>query len=240
MPLSANNFFIKEGYVSNLAAQTLDTEPSDQYWTSERIEYSFRYQHHVYLLAARLAARNQYRIGMDLGCGPGTKAARILSKALPEIILVDQPSSAILADRSLPDARFIGTDLETCEVDLDEQMDLIICADVVEHLFDPLPCISFARDNLKPAGMAVFSTPERDIFRGPNCMSSPHPAHVREWNFAEFRALLEHSGFQIVKHLTLPMERLSPLEEFARLSFHRILRLPRWHSGQVAVCIRRP
>jgi 2-polyprenyl-3-methyl-5-hydroxy-6-metoxy-1,4-benzoquinol methylase len=233
-----NNLFIKDGYVANVSARTLDIEPSDRYWTDERIEYSARYQHHVYLLAARIAAQNQYRVGLDLGCGSGTKAARILSKVLPEIILVDQPSSEKLAKKALPDANFVSADLETCEFVMEAQMDLIICADVVEHLADPLPCINFARDHLKTTGTAIFSTPERDILRGPDCMTSPHPAHVREWNATEFRALLEHVGFRVLRHMTIPMGRLPPLEELARLSLHRILRLQRWHSGQVVVCIK--
>lgn len=240
MSVRSDNFFIKQGYVFNQAAKTLDTGPADQYWTSERIEYAARYQHHVYLLAARIATRRHYRVGMDLGCGPGTKAARILQESLAEIILVDQPSSAALAESSLPGARFIGTNLERCEVVLEEPVDLIVCADVVEHLFDPMPCIRFARDSLKASGLAVFSTPERDILRGADCMMSPHSAHVREWNTGEFRALLEHSGFRIVGHLTLPGQRLSPLEEVARLSLGRMLGLARWHSCQVAVCARTP
>jgi len=239
MPSRTKDFFIKDGYVPNLSAKTLDIEPSDRYWTDERIEYSARYQHHVYVSAARIAAQKQYQVGLDLGCGPGTKAARILSKVLPEMILVDQPSSAELAKKTLPGAKFVSADLETCAFVLDAQIDLIICADVVEHLVDPLPCINFARDHLAATGTAIFSTPERDILRGPDCMTSPHPAHVREWNAAEFRALLEHSGFRILRHMTVPMERLSRLEEVARLSLDRILRLQRWHSSQVAICIKR-
>jgi SAM-dependent methyltransferase len=238
MPSRAENFFIKDGYVPNPSARTLDIESSDRYWTDERIEYSARYQHHVYLLAAGIAARNQYQVGLDLGCGTGTKAARILGKVLPEMNLVDQPTSEELARRALPGARFVSADLETCEFELDTQLDLIVCADVVEHLVDPLPCLRFVRDHLKATGTAIFSTPERDILRGPDCMTSPHEAHVREWNAAEFRALLEHAGFRIRQQLTLPMERLPLLEEVARRSLHRILGLRRWHSSQVAVCVR--
>jgi predicted TPR repeat methyltransferase len=236
MTSDPTHFFVKPGYAANAQAQTLDIQPWDKYWTPERIEDSARYQHHIYLLAARIARRHRFETGMDLGCGPGTKAARILANSIPDLVLIDQPSSAGLVKKCLPAATFIAMDLETCAVELNRTVDLIVCADVLEHLYDPNACIRFARDHLVSRGIAVFSTPERDVLRGPNCMNSPHPAHVREWNKEEFRALLEHGGFHIISQSTLPMTRLGVIEELARTSLGRVLRLRRWHSSQVAIC----
>ena len=43
----------------------------------------------------------------------------------------------------------------------------------------------------------IFSTPERDLKRGKDCMGSNKPEHVREWNQKEFTKLMESFGFEI-------------------------------------------
>jgi SAM-dependent methyltransferase len=236
----STHFFVKEGYHCNTQAQTFIIDQEDEYWTPNRIRISLRYQHYVYSLAARLARRRRFETGMDLGCGTGIKARDILSKHLRHLVLVDQPSSEIAVREMIADVVFISTDLEKCDLVVDKKMDLIVCADVLEHLHDPLPCLRFARNCLKPSGIAVFSTPERDILRGPSCMSSPHPSHVREWNTAEFRQLLEFSGFIVLKQLHLPPEKLSKFADLIRICFQRaVKKQPLWSGCQVAVCCKR-
>lgn len=230
------NFFCKEGYVVNDEARTLDFSESDIYWTQDRIVASSRYQYHVYKLAVKIAKQFGYASAMDLGCGPGTKAKNFLSKALKNITLVDQPSSEGLARAILPQAVFVGTNLENCDVILDRKFDLIVCADVLEHLYNPLPCLTFAYNHLAPLGTAIFSTPERDVLRGHDCTSSPHPSHVREWNSAEFNDLLEYSGFEVIQQTCLPAEKLSRIVEPFRTLLNPLLHPTDWNSCQVAVC----
>lgn len=240
------NFFIKDGYSCNLEAKTFDIDLSDQYWTEERVEKAdiSYYQYDVYLLASKIALEKRLKVGMDLGCGPATKAKQILSIVLDKIVLVDQPSCEKIAKKLLPDAKFIGINLENCDqlLDLDqknEMMDLIICADVLEHLFNPYVCLKLIHKYLKPSGIVIFSTPNRDVLRGQKCMRSPHPSHVREWNKPELRDLLEYSRFNILEHLDFPPKRLSRIEQFVRFFLHYIVPLPRWNSCQVAVCSKK-
>lgn len=234
------NFFCKEGYIVNDEARTLDFSESDVYWTQERIDASSRYQYHVYKLAAKIAKQFEYSSGMDLGCGPGTKAKSFLSKALKDVTLVDQPSSAVLARAILPQAVFVGTNLENCVAILDRKFDLIVCADVLEHLYNPLPCLTFAYNHLAPLGTVIFSTPERDVLRGKNCTYSPHPSHVREWNCTEFKDLLEYSGFEIIQQMCLPAGKLSRIVAPFRTILNPLLHPTSWNSCQVAVCKKNP
>ena len=234
--MKPEKYFLKEGYLCNDGAQTLDVAPTDRYWTSERIELSSRYQHHVYLLAAQLAKNKNYSTAMDLGCGPGTKAKTILSPAFKKLILIDQQSSRKIVEQVIPQATFISADLEKCDITLDQKIDLIICADVVEHLYNPLPCLKFALNSIKPDGLVIFSTPERDYLRGKDCMNSPHSSHVREWNTEEFKQLLEYSGFKILRQLHLPPQKLSRIEDLMRILLQRYLKRSSWRSCQVAIC----
>lgn len=214
----------------------MDDNGSEDYWTNERIELSALYQYYVYLLAYKLAKKNNYLSVLDIGCGPGTKADRILSRHFSDIILIDQPNCYSLVKKTLPNAEFIGTDLEHCSIKLKNKVDMIVCADVLEHLHNPFNCLKFAYENLKPSGLALFSTPERDFLRGSDCMTSPHPTHVREWNADEFQKFLDYSGFRVIKQIMLPVKKLQLIEEMFRIAFCSFINLPKWSSCQVAVC----
>jgi predicted TPR repeat methyltransferase len=229
---NASNFFIKAGYKINENAKTFETEFVGEYWTKERIETASDFQYDVYLLAQRLIIKHDFKSGIDLGCGPATKAKKLLSPILNEIIFIDQPNCESIVNLTITGSKFHGVDLENISLDLGKKFDLIVCADVLEHLNNPIPTIHFL--NLK--GIAIFSTPERDILRGPNCNVSPHQAHVREWNSKEFKTLLEYSGLHVARQLLLPARKLSKKEIIQRWLSKGFNKKPEWYSCQVALC----
>src|SRR6185369_17877571 len=74
---------------------------------------------------------------------------------------------------------------------------LLICADVIEHLVNPMPLIHILQESLKVASYAVISTPDREVF-GQAPMGPPwNPSHVREWTKDEFTSWLKQEGFII-------------------------------------------
>jgi SAM-dependent methyltransferase len=239
---SPDNFFIKPGYRFNENSSTYNyDENNDNYWTDERIQNADKFQYHVYLLAAKIAKDSGFKNFMDIGSGPATKAKKILAPIVKDAVLLDQPSCEPLVRKIYPESRFVATNLETSNIKLSFSADLLVCADVLEHLFNPLPCLELCYNHLSSSGVAVFSTPERDILRGPDCNTSPHPAHVREWNRSEFKQLLEYSGFDVVEQILLPAARMHFFEELVwKLNkksgiFWRV----HWKSCQVAICKKR-
>lgn len=84
--------------------------------------------------------------------------------------------------------------------DLPFKPDLIIAADVIEHLPDPDVLLDFIKRH-NPR-FAVISTPARDMIpyerdgRGP----PRNPCHVREWTRDEFWEYLTIRGFTIRNH----------------------------------------
>jgi SAM-dependent methyltransferase len=138
----------------------------------------------------------------------------------------------------LPAARFVEADLDELELDLGRSFDLIVCADVLEHLKHPDACLRFIRSHLAEGGRALLSTPERDHLRGRDCMRSPHPGHVREWNAAEFRRFVGGCGLVVERQLMLPQGRTHPLELAASRLLGRYLLSRRWASCQAVVCRR--
>jgi 2-polyprenyl-3-methyl-5-hydroxy-6-metoxy-1,4-benzoquinol methylase len=225
---------IREDYRPNLVQATYDAEGADAYWTDARIERAALFQHDVYRLAARLAARDELTV-LDVGCGPPVKLARMLP-ARTVVHLVDQPSTAPLAARLLPRARFTPADLETVALDLGRRFDLVVCADVVEHLVDPDPCLRFIRAHLAADGRLLISTPERALLHGADCRACVHPQHVREWTAPEFAAFLHARGFVVERHGVLPQQRVAPWRRWLAAAAWRAGRAPAWSSCQYALC----
>ncbi len=231
-----DRYFIKRGYRATDAPKSLDSAGSAAYWNESRIAASASFQYYVYALSRDLIRKHGYKSVLDVGCGPPTKLMKLIEPVCSDIVLIDQPSSTDLVRERAPSADFIPTNLEEIDLDLGRRFDLVVCADVVEHLLDPDPCVEFVRRHLAESGRAIFSTPERDNLRGPECMSSPHPEHVREWTRAEFADYLRSRGFQIERHPCFPMQRTHPLGFAASRALSRFFRRKAWASCQVAVC----
>lgn len=232
----ADRYFIKAGYRENLVQGTYDTDAEPRYWTEMRIRNSHFFQYYVYELARDLLLENKFKSVMDVGSGPGTKLKELIAPVCLDIVLVDQPSARGIVEERFCDARFIAVDLSKIDITLNREFDLIICADVIEHLLDPDPCINFIKNHLSEKGLAVLSTPERDNLRGLECNHSPHPAHVREWSGKEFCSYLEHHGWTVHQFYLYPQMRLNAFEQLAwKLLGSNFLRR-RWASCQAAVC----
>jgi hypothetical protein len=67
--------------------------------------------------------------------------------------------------------------------------DLVICADVIEHLDNPDDLLDFIDDI--DFRLLIISTPERDGQAGKNDFGPPeNTSHYREWNAVEFKNYL--------------------------------------------------
>jgi hypothetical protein len=128
MPVRSRNAIFKHGYVSNPTAKTLISWAVEHHWPRSRLSPGRAYPRQT--------------SPQRLPCALWTASTAVLRKPLGEIILVDHASSAASAKRPSPAAQVIATSLKRCKVVLDHQADRIVCADVVEHLFDPIPYIS--------------------------------------------------------------------------------------------------
>lgn len=207
-PRPAEHFHLPAGYAQRASNQTLDANRGDsgEYWSPWRIAESGKWQHHVYLWAARMAVDRRAASVLDVGCGVCTKLVKHIAPLCGDVTGMDQPA-ALAAARALGVRLALDPiDLERPPESLGRTFDLIICADVVEHLLDPDPMLRMIRSGMHARSVAVFSTPERDRERGRACMSSDKPEHVREWSRPEFRAFLESRGFIVLRSRLLPKD----------------------------------
>lgn len=231
-----DSYFIKPGYKPNLVQATLDQNANVEYWNDERLASSRSFQHDVYRMAVAQASETANAKVLDVGSGPPVKLSSMLTGTSASVHLVDQKNTYSIAKKLMPQAKFTPANLELIDIELGLQFDVVICADVIEHVINPDPCLNFIKRHMSASGLLYISTPDRDLLRGPQCMDSPHPMHVREWNQPEFRLFLESRGLEVVQQLLLPQERTSALKLLAGKALRLLSAPPNWYSCQLAIC----
>lgn len=157
------------------------------------------WQPDVYPLAACLAVESGCSTLVDVGCG---NAAKLLQLDSFELVGIDLPDALPLDRRD--EATFVAHDLDTpgplpvCERLLRDSV--LICSDVIEHLWQPEYLVAALREALREAQLLVLSTPDRDRVRGPHDLGPPpNPCHVREWTASELVSWLTREGLHVVE-----------------------------------------
>lgn len=151
-------------------------------------DYGHVSQPHVYDTVERLAIETGAHSIIDFGCGRASKLA-VLHDRHPEwdFIGIDTGPNLNYPRRDYPWGEWIDADLNG--VCAEHAADAVaVCADVVEHLLNPVPVLSAIALSGNPA---VISTPDRDLTWGVEHNGPPpNDCHVREWNQHEFVAFL--------------------------------------------------
>jgi|SRR5579863_755254 len=185
-----NNYFIKQGYLCR-SAYVPDNHAHNG------IDEA---QGEVYQEALNIARACNAQIIGDIGCGSAYKLLKYFGSYYTIGFEVD-PNFAYLKTQ-YPEKRWIYGDFNvTAELPF---FDVIICADVIEHLVDPDELLNWIQD--LDFNYLVISTPDRDklcLYQVPpeQSQSGPpiNPHHIREWSFAEFETYIGQF-FKIEKH----------------------------------------
>ncbi len=234
---NTRRYAMRADYIHGTHAATVEVEAGD-YWTDERLRISDLYQFDVYRKAYEVV--NRYGRGaelLDVGCGPATKHT-IMSKIITpaNVTLVDQSTVQELVSKKQPSMHFFAINLESPKNSLEKRFDVVLCADVIEHLLDPIPCLEFLKAHLKPNGRLILSTPERHRLLGRHKTSPGHPCHVREWNFNEFAEFLKSQSLAICEHYITSQKRTARLTQLMHFVLDKIGISNSAFSCQVAVC----
>lgn len=184
-------FSIKDGYQIN--SQTVQPMYS--------VEASLEYQVSVYTIAAKIARENQPKAILDIGCGLGLKLAKYILPLSDNVSAIDTEETIKLSKEQNADIKWFSDDIERPHTDLGQTFDLIICADVIEHLENPDTLIDYMKLWASSNATIIISTPERDLRRGPEDFGPPkNESHVREWNQYEFAEYLTSLGLEVFSH----------------------------------------
>lgn len=142
-----------------------------------------------YAFACRLA--RQKRV-LDAGCGVGYGSAALAARAA-FVAAFDVSIEAVEAARQTyarGNLAFLAGRAEQMPF-LDASFDLIVAFEVIEHLEDWRGLLGEARRLLAPGGQLIISTPNRLYYAETREKAGPNPYHVKEFDFDEFRAVLE-------------------------------------------------
>ena len=155
------------------------------------------WQKEVYEHAANLAHSNDYKNILDVGCGSGFKLVQFFEGF--NTLGLELACNLDFLKSKYPQRNWGFSDLQATP---DFQPDLVICADVIEHLTDPDELLSFlVRLN---AGHIVLSTPDRSLLYRPwqkRYWGPPrNPSHQREWTSREFFRYISDT-FEVVEHV---------------------------------------
>lgn len=205
-----SEFMIKPGYRSHSRPRAY----------TDTLEDSRLYQVPVYRHAGDLADSPDMRSVLDIGCGRGTKLMELVAPHGVATTGVDSRRSIRHCRRTYPQGEWLVGNIESPRFTIGRTFDLIISADVVEHLRNPDHLLDLIRACSHQGTVVILSTPERDLRRGPDDMGPPgNPAHIREWNAAEFEAYLTDRGFSIAATETVDLRPGAPTCQMVTGSF---------------------
>jgi predicted TPR repeat methyltransferase len=232
-----SELFLPDGYSTNPPASA--DRDGTPYWQAGLTHNDVRYQVPVYRLVARRARTLAPRLVMDIGCGSGDKLAEFLSPLPTRVVGVDQESAIQIARERFPQVEWCSGDLDRDSLwdDLLQfRPELTICADVIEHLVDPVGLLARLH-RLIDEGLLVLSTPDRSRLENRSALGPPgNPRHIHEWTMEELSSLVVANGFRIVDHHHLLPRRYSltkvEVKRFVWRALHR-LHVPDPSSCQV-------
>lgn len=163
----------------------------DMAFTGERyvpgIMGQIRVEHlHRYMFAVSRAAGCRV---LDIACGEGYGSAA-LAQTASSVVGVDIAQDAIAhasARYTADNLRFVHGSLTSIPA-ADAAFDLVVCFETLEHVRDQELAIQEMRRVLRPEGLLIVSTPNRDAKDGALHEKNLH--HSRELSEAEFRSML--------------------------------------------------
>jgi SAM-dependent methyltransferase len=146
-----------------------------------------------YLFAKHFVARMpQPASVLDAGCGSGYGSAE-LAKTGASVTGADVSGEAVAYAREhfgKQGIRFVEAPCESLPFE-PESFDLVTAFEVIEHLERWRELLAEANRILKPGGVLLVSTPNRDYYTESRGEAGPNPFHVHEFDYSEFQQALQ-------------------------------------------------
>ncbi|MBE9033796.1 class I SAM-dependent methyltransferase [aff. Roholtiella sp. LEGE 12411] len=183
-------------------------------------QYEFSYtdtaagHHHAYLLSPLLELISQQTITsteklkiLDLGCGNGSLSQKIAQQGYEVVGVEDSASGALFARQNVLECHFIQASIYdlSAYTELESAFDVVVAAEVIEHLLYPRELLRSAKKCLKPGGSLILTTPYngywKNLVRALLGKTDQHytalwdGGHVKFFSVATLSQLLQEEGF---------------------------------------------
>ena len=214
-----NAFFLPDNYKENDFCS--GDRDGEAFWPNRLSELQLKWQIPVYKAAQRIANSNGCRTILDVGCGSGHKLVRHFQSFATTLIGMDQESGIRIVRELFPEVFAIAGDFDESSFWTtagNHCADLIICADVIEHVREPVLFLRNLGRIMSDQSILVLSSPDRDRLENCSNFGPPrNPRHVREWTPKEMIGLLLSNGFALKNHQhVLPRSYNCSVQEIAR------------------------
>lgn len=211
---------------------SLDEASQEEYWTRHRRKVANRFQEPFYEWVHKVIEEVSPSQVADVGCGTAVKLDRLAQKYPDvEFIGIDQPGFTTNVRVGIR-ADFRELNLDSQEGWDGEEIGLVVCSDVIEHLSRPEILLELVSAMIGHQGVCMISTPDRAKLRGENNRRSPNLSHVREWTMGEFQRFLEDRGFEIIEARSLMPINVRPDFFTAKWLVKRMIRGWRLRTNQ--------
>lgn len=127
---------------------------------------SVTYQSEVYKLARKLIKENKINSVLDIGCGYGEKLKKFIYPICSEITGIDSEHGVSYCKEKHNFGKWYVDNLDNPRLNLFEKFDLVISADVIEHLENPDILIDQIKKYSKKNSLILLSTIERNSLCG--------------------------------------------------------------------------
>ena len=146
---------------------------------------------------------------LDIGCGNGVLTNRV-SACVDKIVGVDGSASGIsIASQAFPDISFLLAPMDSAlPEELRGKFDVVLAAEVIEHLFFPRQLLDRAKEALVPGGYIILTTPYHGYFKNLALALTNkfdkhwHPlrdyGHVKFFSRSTLEDLLVEQGFELI------------------------------------------
>ena len=175
-----------------------------QAFTGERLTSALEGQtqiehYHRYLFARSFCAGRDV---LDVASGEGYGSAQLAQVARSVVGVEYSEATARSAAENFPrdNLRFVQGDARALPL-ADASVDVAVSFETIEHFDGQEAFLAELRRVLRPDGLLIVSTPDRDIYSPSN--AAPNEYHVRELSRLEFIALLR----QRFSHIELLLQR---------------------------------
>lgn len=156
------------------------------------------YQTHVYRGVREVMLADKLTSVLDVGCGCPEKLRAYVFPVSNDITGIDILDEIDFEEYGM---KYYREDLNVAKLDINRIFDLIVCADVIEHMRIPTSLLELIKRHSNERTKIVISTPDVSSYINVN----PHPGHVQAWDGDTFKDFLEALGF-VVSSLNLVRE----------------------------------
>jgi GT2 family glycosyltransferase/SAM-dependent methyltransferase len=141
---------------------------------------------------------------LDIASGEGYGSAYLAKVARSVVGVEINPESVAHASENYSSSslRFILGDARTIPL-LDESVDLVVSFETLEHLYEQEDFLSEVKRVLRPNGVLILSTPDRDIYSP--IVAPVNKYHVKELDRNEFTSMIANYFPYTIEYIQRPM-----------------------------------